>query len=296
MIHDPQPLAMMPHLKKGKAKWIWRCHIDTTTAPKAIWDYLLPFINLFDGSVYSLPDYSPKLSHPMFIIAPSINPSSEKNCDIPEKEIQDILTKYKIDSQRPILIQVSRFDHFKDPIGVINAYKIAKKYAPTLQLILVGGGATDDPEGTAVLKEVEEVSLDEPDIFVLNIAADAHRTINALQRAATIVIQKSIKEGFGLTVTEALFKAKPVIAGNTGGIRIQVIDRHTGLLVNTPEGAAMAIGLLLENTKLAQTLGQTGQKHVIENFLMDRELREYLSMMASLHDPQNDHLNLPSIK
>ena len=282
MIHDPQPLAMMPHLKKGKAKWIWRCHIDTSHAPKAIWNYLRPFIELFDASVYSLPDFSPKLNHPMFIIPPGTDPFSEKNVALSPNEIHALLSPFGIDFNRPTVLQVSRFDRFKDPLGVIQAYKIAKEHTPDLQLILVGGAAADDPEGAAVFNEVQEAKGTDPDIYLLNLPSDSHRIINALQTAANIVIQKSVKEGFGLTVTEALWKSKPVIAGNTGGIRIQVIDRHTGLLVDTPEGAASAIGLLLENPELGKAFGQTGRQHVQENFLMTRELRDYLAMMTLL--------------
>ena len=197
-----------------------------------------------------------------------------------------------LDPERPMVVQVSRFDRFKDPLGVIQAYKLAKKFTPSLQLVLAGGTATDDPEGEAVLDEVREASAGDPDIFVLLLPPDAHRAINALQRAADIVIQKSVKEGFGLTVTEGLWKGKPVIGGDTGGIRLQVVNHHTGFLVSTPEGAAIRMRYLLHNPDKLMEMGEKARVFVRENFLLTRQLREYLTSVVALEHGMGDRVEL----
>ena len=181
-----------------------------------------------------------------------------------------------------MILQVSRFDRFKDPVGVIHAYRLATTFIPSLQLVLAGGEATDDPEGAAVLEEVRSAAGDDPNIRILLLPADANRTINALQRAADIVLQKSIKEGFGLTVTEAMWKGKPVIGGNTGGIHLQVVNHHTGFLVDSPEGAALRIRYLLHHRSRLEEMGRKAREFVRENFLLTRHLREYLTLMLAL--------------
>lgn len=291
MIHDPQPLPLISHFPKRKGKWIWRCHIDTSSTPRFLWKYLRKFINLFDASVFSLEGVNQLLPHPIYIIPPSIDPFSEKNIDLDEQEVAAVLKQFNIDPKRRIALQISRFDIFKDPVGVIQAYKLAKKYNPDLQLILAGGGATDDPEGEAVLREVQEAAQGDPDIHVIDLPP-APRVINALQRGADIVLQKSIKEGFGLTVTEALWKMKPVIGGNAGGIRIQIFNHYTGLLANTPEGAANCLRFLLQDMEKGRDFGVAGKRLVKENFLITRHLREYLTMMATLAKPQNERIDL----
>jgi len=292
MIHDPQPMAMIQHFPKRKGKWIWRCHIDTSPASRAIWKYLRPYIDRFDASVFSLDNFNQVFPHPVYVIPPSIDPFAEKNIDLDPGEVSETLKKFNVDIDRPIVLQVSRFDAFKDPLGVIQAFHLVKKYNPDIQLILAGGGAADDPEGAAILKEVETAAQGDPDIHILDLPPDAHRTINALQRGANVVLQKSIKEGFGLTVTEALWKMKPVIAGNTGGIRIQVINHYTGLLVNTPEGAANRLRYLLLNPERGKELGTAGKRLVRENFLITRHLRDYLTMFATLVHPPGDRIDL----
>ena len=292
MIHDPQPLPLIGYFPDRKGKWVWRCHIDTSSAPRCIWKYCRPFIDRYDASVFSLENFKQSLPHPVYIIAPSIDPLSEKNIDLSVEEIKGVLLRFNIDPDRPLIIQVSRFDSFKDPKGVIRAFQLSKKYQPGLQLILAGGSAYDDPESVAVLQEIEELAVGDPDLHVLNLPPDSHRMINALQRGADIVIQKSIKEGFGLTVTEALWKMKPVIAGNAGGIRIQVINHHTGFLVDTPEGAANRLRYLLQYPEIGKAFGIAGKRLVQENFLITRHLREYLSMLATLLSPQHDRIDL----
>jgi trehalose synthase len=281
LIHDPQPLSLIDHFPKRRGKWIWRCHIDASNPQRTVWKYLQKFMAKYDASIFSLADFAQPLPHPIYLIPPSIDPLSEKNRDLSPEEVNAVYNEFNIDPSRPMILQVSRFDRFKDPLGVIEAYKLAKKYKPSLQLVLAGGGAADDPESEAVLNEVKAAAAEDSSIHVLFLPSDAHRTINALQRAAQIVLQKSIKEGFGLTVTEAMWKAKPVIGGNTGGIRLQVVNHYTGFLVNTPEGAAHRIRYLLQNPQRMEEMGIRGKQFAKENFLITRHLREYLTVIAT---------------
>jgi trehalose synthase len=291
-IHDPQPAPLLRHTPNRKGKWVWRCHIDVSRPYRPTWKYLRPFLAEYDASIFSLAAFSQSLPHPEYLIPPSIDPLSEKNQELPQEEIDAVRERFGIDPMRPLLVQVSRFDRFKDPIGVIRAYRLAKTFLPYLQLVLAGGGATDDPEGNAVLAEVEEASRDDPDIHVLLLPPDAHRTINALQRAADVVLQKSLREGFGLTVSEAMWKGKPVIGGDTGGIRLQVVDHHTGFLVSTPEGAALRIRYLFSDRERLQAMGRKAREFVRENFLLTRQLREYLALMVTLTRGAGDRVEL----
>ncbi|MCA1961164.1 MAG: glycosyltransferase [Desulfomonile sp.] len=291
-IHDPQPLPLLKWCPNRKGKWIWRCHIDLSHPFRPVWRYLRQFVADFDASVFSLADFAQPVPHTMFLIPPSIDPLSEKNMELSAQEVNAVYSRFNLDKERPILLQVSRYDRFKDPVGVIRAYRLAKNFAPYLQLVLAGGGATDDPEGEAVLAEVNAEANGDPDIHVLRLPSDAHTTINALQRAAYIVIQKSIKEGFGLTVTEALWKGKPVIGGDTGGIRLQVVNHHTGFLVSTPEGAALRVRHLLQQPHKVAEMGVKAREFVRENFLITRDLRENLSLMVSLSFGDEERIEL----
>jgi trehalose synthase len=285
VIHDPQPAPLLMLCPNRRGRWIWRCHIDASSPRRSVWKYLRRWIEPYDASIYSLPDFAQRLAHPQYLVPPSIDPLSDKNVDLEDAEIAAVVERFELDPERPIVLQVSRFDRFKDPLGVLQAYQLAKHHVPGLQLVLAGGGASDDPEGEAVLAEVRAAAGDDRDAKVLLLPADAHRTINALQRAATIVLQKSTREGFGLTVTEALWKGKPVIGGDVGGIRLQVIDHHTGFRVSTPEGAALRIRYLLQSAELRTEMGRKARELVRENFLLTRHLREYLTLMvALLHD------------
>lgn len=291
-IHDPQPAPLLKFFPERKGKWVWRCHIDASHPYRPIWKYLRQFVAPYDASIFSLAAFAKELPHPQYLIAPSIDPLSDKNVDLKPDVIQQTCDKYRLDCERPLVVQVSRYDRFKDPIGVIQAYHLAKQYLPTLQLVLAGGGATDDPEGEAVLNEVQAAAGDDPDAHVLLLPSDAHLEINALQRAADIVLQKSIREGFGLTVTEAMWKGKPVIGGDVGGIRLQVINHHTGFLVNTPEGAALRTRYLLHQPEMIAAMGGKAQAFVCENFLITRHLREYLTLMVALLHGAQDRIEL----
>lgn len=292
-IHDPQPAPLLAFCPNRKGRWVWRCHIDASRPYRPIWRYLRQQVAAYDASVFSLPAFAQALPHPEYIIPPSIDPLSDKNIELPTKEIERVRQEFGLDPERPLLLQVSRFDRFKDPVGVIQAHRLARKFAPGLQLVLAGGAADDDPEGEAVLQEVRAAAGDDPDIKVLLLPPDAHRTINALQRAADIVIQKSTKEGFGLTVTEGLWKGKPVIGGDTGGIRLQVVNYHTGFLVRTPEGAALRIRYLLHRRDRMAEMGEKAHQFVRENFLLTRHLREYLTLIVGLLHGASYRIELP---
>ena len=280
-IHDPQPAMLLHYCKERKGKWLWRCHIDVSRPYRPVWKYLREYINDYDASIWSLSAFAQPLIHPLYLIPPSIDPLSEKNIQLSKKEIRLFLDSWGIKSDSPIITQVSRFDRFKDPIGVIQSYRLIKNYVP-VQLVLAGGGATDDPEGEQVLKEVKDYAGDDPDIHILELPPDAHRAINALQRGSDIIVQKSLKEGFGLTVTEGLWKGKPVIGGDTGGIKLQVIDHFCGFRVNTPEGAAMRIRYLLKHPEIMEKMGKNARQFVLENYLITRQLREYLTLVVAL--------------
>ncbi len=288
-IHDPQPAFLLPLCPERKGKWVWRCHIDASHPNRKVWTYLRSIVQGYDTSIFSMPDFAQRLDHPQFIIAPSIDPLSEKNRDLSDAEIAACTDRFKLAPDMPILTQISRFDRFKDPLGVIDAFKMLNGSVDA-QLVLAGGGATDDPEGAAVLEEVREAAQDDPRIFVLMLPPDAHRTINALQRLSTVVIQKSLQEGFGLTVTEAMWKSRTVIGGNVGGIRLQVHNYHTGFLVDTPEGAALRIRELLRNPVRMVQMGETARNFVKHNFLLTRHLREYLTLMLGLKQGLGNHL------
>jgi trehalose synthase len=280
-IHDPQPAAFLHFCNGRKGKWVWRCHIDVSHPYRPVWKYLREYIEGYDASIWSLSTFAQQLSHPLYLIPPSIDPLSEKNIELSDKEISKFLHSWGLSRKSPIITQVSRFDRFKDPVGVIQTYRLVKNYVP-VQLVLAGGGASDDPEGQQVLQEVKDFAGDDPDIHILELPNDAHRAINALQRGSDIIIQKSLKEGFGLTVTEGLWKSKPVIAGDTGGIKLQVINHFNGFRVTTPEGAAMRIRYLLKNPDIMKTMGKNAHQLVLDNYLITRHLREYLTLVVAL--------------
>jgi trehalose synthase len=281
VIHDPQPAALIDARKAGSNHWVWRCHIDLSHPHRAVWDFLEKFVSRYDGAMFSSPEFSQQLPIPQYLFYPAIDPLSEKNQELDPEFIAEVLARYQIDPQRTILTQISRFDRLKDPVGVIRAYRIVKRYFDC-QLVLAGGSASDDPEGAIVLKEVLREANNDPDIKVLELPAWAPLEVNALQRASTIVIQKSLREGFGLTVSEALWKKKPVVASAVGGIPIQIIHKHTGLLAHSVEGTAYQIRFLLSHPEIAAKLGVHGHQHVKENFLITQKLKRYLTLFLSM--------------
>ena len=290
-IHDPQPAGFIAARDQACRRWMWRCHIDVSRPQPEAWEFLRPYVEKYDATVFSLPSFAQDLPNPQFMIAPSIDPLADKNKDLPPDQIRAVLEKYKIDPERPVLTQISRFDRLKDPLGVIAAYRLVKK-RHDCQLVLAGGGANDDPEGAEVLREVREQAAGDPDLHVLFLPPFSDLVINALVRASTVVVQKSIREGFGLTVSEALWKRKPVIGGAVGGIKLQVLDGITGFLVHSPEGAAHRMAQLLADPGLCQALGENGREMVKQNFLITRHVKDYLLAMLALRHPGEDIVSL----
>lgn len=279
LIHDPQPAALIDFKKRGR--WFWRCHIDVSHPNQDIFSRLLPYCKKYEATVFSVAKFARSISRNEFIIPPSIDPLSDKNREMEPEEIAEVTDRLGIPRDRPILLQVSRFDRFKDPIGVINAYKMVKKYNDCI-LVLAGSPATDDPEGAEVLEEVKHYASDDPDIHILLLPAFSDLDINALQRVSTVIMQKSLKEGFGLTVAEAMWKGKPVIGGAVGGIPLQIVHGVTGFLVHSPDGAAFRIRQYLNNPGMAERMGQAGREFVREHFLLTRQTRDYMSLWYSI--------------
>jgi len=285
-VHDPQPVTMVSRKKEIGRKWIWRCHIDVSQPNQKVWSFLEPFIVQYDAAVFSAPSFSHQLPIRQFLISPSIDPLSDKNKELSQQTIDSVLEKYVIPKDKPIITQVSRFDYLKDPVGVIQAFEMVRK-SIDCRLVFAGGTASDDPESEKVLAEVKERAGGNSDIHILLVPPESDVEINALQRASTVIVQKSHREGFGLTVTEALWKAKPVVASAVGGITLQIKNKFTGLLSYGIEGTAYAIRQLLTNPEYARWLGQNGREHVRYNFLITRHLRDYLLLFLALEHPQD---------
>ncbi|MBI1991981.1 MAG: glycosyltransferase [Candidatus Omnitrophica bacterium] len=281
-IHDPQPIPLVEGRARHPAsRWLWRCHIDLSRPNRKAWEFLRPFILRFDAAVYSSAAFAQRMEMRQILIAPAIDPLSEKNREMDPEEIDEVLRRLKIPRDRPLVTQVSRFDYLKDPLGVIEAFRRVRK-SIRCRLVLAGGPASDDPEGEEVLSRVREQADGDPDIHLLMLPPNSDREINALQRSSDVIVQKSIREGFGLTVAEALWKARPVVASAVGGIPLQVKHRYSGLLVHSVEGAAYAIKQLLLNPEYAKRLGENGREHIRENFLLTRHLMGYLLTFLSL--------------
>ena len=282
-VHDPQPIALIK--KKAANKWLWRCHVDVSNPNERVWRFLMDFIIQYDSAVFSAPAFSRKLPIRQFLISPSVDPLSDKNKELPQEIIDSVLRKYNIKKDKAIITQISRFDRLKDPIGVIEAYLQVKKYI-NCQLVLAGGTAEDDPEGLEVFEEVKEKAKNDRDIHILLLPHNEIE-VNALQRASDVIVQKSLKEGFGLTVAEALWKAKPVVASNVGGIPLQIKHKYSGLLCHSIEGAAFAIKQLLNSPEYAKKLGENGREHIRNNFLITRHLRDYMLLFLSLYHKED---------
>jgi trehalose synthase len=289
-VHDPQPAGLILKKKDIGKQWIWRCHIDISRPHEQVWEFLRKYVVEYDAAVFSAPSFSQQLPIRQFLITPSIDPLSEKNRELDQRTIDSVLEKYGLVSDKPMIVQISRFDRLKDPIGVIEAFKMVRK-SLDCQLVLAGGTADDDPEADAVLEEVRQHAEGNDDIHILLIPPESDLEINALQRAATIIMQKSLKEGFGLTISEALWKGKPVVASAVGGIPLQIKNKFTGLLCYTIEGAAYALRQLLTNPEYAEHLGKNGKAHVRQNFLITTHLKNYLLLFLAL-DHESDIIRL----
>ena len=286
IIHDPQPAAMLHfHGRTGGNQWIWRCHIDTSTPYPEVWGFLQPYLELYDAGVFTMEQYVYGDLHfpTLAIIHPTIDPLSSKNRPQTLEQSREIIRRFGMDTQRPMLVQVSRFDPWKDPLGVIDAYRIVKAQIPELQLALVGSMASDDPEGWEYYERTIRHAGEDYDIHILhNLHGVGNVEVNAFQNAGDVVIQKSIREGFGLVVTEALWKGKPVIGGNAGGIPLQVIDGETGYLVDSPETCADRAHHLLHHPEEVEAMGARAREHVRDNFLITHQLKDYLELFTRL--------------
>ena len=275
IVHDPQPLPLIQHFRK-KSPWVWRCHVDLSNPHPDVWNYIAPLVEKYDAVVVSLPEYAQKIGTPQRFIMPAINPFSTTNKELSDAEIKDRFEHHNIPTDLPLVVQISRFDTWKDPQGVIDAFRIARKQVDCT-LVLVGNVATDDPEGQEVFASI--VSQAEDRIRILSVQDTA--LVNALQRRAAVVLQKSIREGFGLTVTEAMWKGAAVIGGNVGGIKHQIEDGVSGFLVNNPQEAAARIVALVKDRALRERLGRAARESVRRRFLMTRLMEDWLDLIGS---------------
>ncbi len=274
-VHDPQPLPLITHYRK-KSPWVWRCHLDLTAPNRKVWNYLVPFIERYDAVVLSCGEYRRDLARPQVFFTPGIDPISIVNRELSENAVDERLEHYGIPTDLPLIVQISRFDHWKDPEGVIRAFQKARK-EEECTLVLVGNVATDDPEGAEVYRSL--LAHRNERIIVLSVQDGA--LVNALQRRAAVVLQKSIREGFGLTVSEAMWKGAAVIGGNVGGIRHQIRDGENGFLVSSVDEAAERIVRLLSDPDLRARLGRAAHERVRENFLFTRTVEQYLDLIGS---------------
>lgn len=282
VVHDPQPLPLVK--QRGRGKWAWRCHIDTSTPNEAVWSRLEPMVRMYDLSLFSMERYIPKrMAIPSIIDYPTIDPLAPKNAPMKPEDVVRVLARYGVDPDRPLIGQVARFDPWKDPLGAIDAFRRVKSAVPGVQLALIGSFARDDPEGAEWYERVVRYAGRDKDIFVLsNLDGVGDLEVNAFQRAFSVAVQLSKREGFGLTVTEALWKGVPVVAKRAGGIPLQVIDGTTGFLTEGTEDAAERVALLLRRPWLARELGERGRQHVRLNFLITKGLSNYLRMHIEL--------------
>jgi trehalose synthase len=291
VVHDPQPLPLITHFRRT-CPWVWRCHVDLSQPHAECWSYLRPFIEEYDAMVVSLPEYAQELEVPQLSFMPAIDPFSIKNRELSEEEIKDRLEHYGIPDDLPIVAQISRFDRWKDPEGVIEAFKIARKEVDAT-LVLLGNVATDDPEGQKVFESL--LGCKEERILILTASDSA--LVNALQRRAAVVLQKSLREGFGLTVTEAMWKGTAVIGGNCGGIRHQIDDGVNGFLVSSIDEAAARIVQLLKNPDLRKRLGAAARETVRQRFLMSRHAEEYLDLFSAFEPSFTlNHRRIPTLQ
>jgi trehalose synthase len=277
-VHDVQPGALISDRTDGR--WLWRCHADISRAQPRAWSFFRQWVNQYDAAIFSLPQFGRRLSIPQYLVPPSIDPLSEKNRAMSPREVATVLGSLGLAQDKPMLVQVGPFTRGHDPRGVVNAYRLVKKHND-IRLAL-GGTAGDDRESQEVLADLREAAQHDPDIAVLELPPEAQLQINALQRAATIVLVKSIQEGFGLAASEAMWKGKPVIAGVAGGLAHQVIQDVTGYAVHSVEGAAFRIRHLLNNPELIARMGAAGREHVRRSFLVTRHLTEYLALLLHL--------------
>lgn len=279
-VHDPQPIGLVEKRETVGGQWLWRCHIDFSRPDQKVWEFLKTYITRYNTAVFSAPAFARTLPISQVLISPSIDPLSDKNRPLPEQAIEEVFQRFAVDRSRPVVSQISRFDYLKDPLGVIKAYRIARRRVDC-QLVLAGGGATDDPEGPAIMQQVQEEAEKDKDIHVIFLPPGSDIEINALQSGSTVVLQKSLREGFGLTVAEALWKGRPVIASAVGGIPLQIAHKYSGILTHSIEGTAHWIKQLIHEPAYARKLGENGREHIKNNYLITRHIKDYLLLFLS---------------
>jgi len=285
VVHDCQPAAIVNYLQIRRGKWVWRCHIDLSHPNQQFIEFITPFVLKYDSLIFTMERFvqKPLKLAKTFIVPPSIDPLSVKNKPLPESLILSILDKYDVKAENPIVTQVARFDPWKDPLGVIDVYRMVKKKVADVQLLLIGSMAKDDPEGWIYYEKTARHAEEDYDIHLLSdLNGVGNVEVNAFQRASDVVLQKSIREGFGLSVTEALWKGVPVVGGNVGGIPLQIINGETGFLIGSVEEAAEKTLYLLEHLHEAKEMGRKGREHVLKNFLITRHLKDYLRLFSSI--------------
>lgn len=291
VIHDPQPAALIHWNPNRKNKWVWRCHIDLSHPNQQLWHFLKTYVDQYDAAIFSSPLFSPELAIPQYQFYPTIDPLADKNKELEKDYIDSVLDKYEIPRDKPLVTQISRYDPWKDPVGVIQAYKLARKYVDC-RLLLVGDKAADDPEAEKILQMVKEAAGNDPDIHIIYLTKSIASEINAFQRASDVVLQKSLREGFALTVSEALWKRRPVIGSAVGGIPAQIIHGYTGVLVHSVEGASLQIRGLLNQPDFAKKLGENGHQRVKDEFLITQNLKRYLLLLLSIERPNESTIFL----
>jgi trehalose synthase len=285
IIHDPQPAAVAHFGRDKQAPWLWRCHIDSSEPCMEVWEFLRPYVQEHDGAIFTMKEFVPPgLNGPaLHFIPPAIDPLSPKNRSLPKYLCREEVAEFGIDLSRPLMIQVSRFDPWKDPWGVIEAYRMVKEELPTIQLALIGAMADDDPQGWDIYNSIQAEAKGDNDLFLFtNLAGVGAHEVNAFQRVADVVVQKSIREGFGLVVSEAVWKGTPIVAGNTGGIPLQVQDWVGGFLVNTTQECAEKVTYLLTHSDESEEIARRGWQRIRDNFLMPRLLLDELKLLRSL--------------
>jgi len=291
VIHDPQPAGILKMVLQSSSrarhgKWLWRCHIDLTESQEEVWQFLQPFVKIYDGIIFTLEDYVKEdlgASH-IFVLPPAIDPLSSKNIELSPETIAQVLSPYSVNLNRPFIVQISRFDKAKNPWGVIDAYRLVKREVPWVQLALITSIPQDDPDTREYFQRVANYAGGDCDVYLLtNLVGVGNVEVNAFQRLAAVVVQNSVKEGFGLTVSETLWKGRPVVAGNVGGVPLQIIYGKTGYLVNTNQECANRIIYLLQHPQVAERMGQAGKEHIRQNFLATRYLRDYLKILNRLN-------------
>ena len=275
-VHDVQPTTLIAH-RPERGRWVWACHFDASRPQRRAWTFFRPFVNQYDAAVFALPSFSRRLGVPKYVLHPSIDPLSEKNRDLAPREVAGLLRGLSVPTDKPLLVQIGAFTSAEDPLGVVNAYRMVKKHHD-VRLVLAGTSA-GEPDSVEILRELGETAHGDPDVLVRELPPDASLQINALQRAATIVLQKSVRESFGLGAAEAMWKGKPVIGGFVGGLPQQIVYDVTGYLVSSVEGAAFRLRHLLNAPELIARMGAAGREHVRRSFLVTRQLLDYMALL-----------------